>query len=314
MKPFSFIFAGTSDAASDCLNLLIESKTLTLKGVVSRPDTSRDRGMKKQSSAVKSLAKKLTVPVWTPNKASESVFLNEISETKCDFSFVCSYGQILPSAYLQLFPKGSLNLHFSLLPRWRGAAPVQRALMAGDQQTGVCLQIMTKELDAGDIIGQREFKISEEDNAEDIFNKSLKATKSLITKELVEYLRGELKAQPQNHEKKTYAQKIDKKEAQIIWKEPSFTIHNKIRALFLGPQAFSFLNGKRIKIYRSKVIRKNYPNFNPGEVCLIEKSKLLVACEEETLSLLEIQKEGKKRQKIEDFIKGYPIKLKDRLA
>ena len=292
----------------------MKSKSLTLKGVVSRPSALKGRGMKKQSSAVRSFAQKQGWPVWTPKKTRETKFLDEISKKKCDFSFVCSYGQILPLAYLQIFPKGSFNLHFSQLPRWRGAAPVQRALMAGDQETGICLQVMTADLDAGDIIGQRNFKIEEEDNAKDIFDKALRETDSLLKEELIKYLKGELKAHPQDHSKKTYAQKIDKKEGKIVWEESSLKIHNKIRALFLGPQAFSFLNGKRVKIYQSKIVRKSFPDFLPGEICAVQKKELFVACGQGALSLLEIQKEGKKRQKIEDFLKGHPIKLKDCLT
>ena len=240
MKQFSFIFVGTSDFALDCLKLLMESESLQLKGILSRPPSLQGRGMKQQSSSVQSFAQKQGLPVWTPKKASDAGFLNEISQQRCDFSFVCSYGQILPPNYLKIFPRGSLNLHLSLLPRWRGAAPVQRALLSGDQKTGICLQIMTNELDAGDIIALRKFKIEEEDNAKDVFDKALKETALLLKEELIRYLKGDLKAQAQDHTKKTYAPKMDKTEAEIVWKEPAQAIHNKIRALFLGPQAFFF--------------------------------------------------------------------------
>ena len=171
---------------------------------------------------------------------------------------------------------------------------------------------MTKDLDAGDTIGQREFTVEEENNAKDLFDKALKETKFLLKEELMKYLKGELKPHPQDHSKKTYAHKIDKPEAKILWEEPSLNIHNKIRALFLGPQAFFFFNRKRIKIYRSKNLKEGFSDFLPGEVCEVKKNKLFVACSEGTLSLLEVQKEGKKRQKIEDFLKGNSIRLKDR--
>ena len=312
MKKFSFIFAGTSEFALDCLKLLMELEFLSLKGLVTRPEVLKGRGLRKQSSIVKSFIQKQGFPCWTPEKPDKSGFLEEILQQKCDFSFVCAYGQILPLSYLQLFPKGSLNLHLSLLPRWRGAAPVQRALMAGDKETGVCLQLMTIKLDAGDIIGQRKIKIGEEDNARDIFDKALTETKSLLEKELVKYLNEEIQPQVQDHSKKTYAQKIDKKDGKIIWEESALKIHNKIRALFLGPQAFSFLNGKRIKIYRSQIVRENFSDFLSGEICRVQKNQLIVACGQGALSLLDIQKEGKKKQGIEDFLKGNPLSVKDR--
>ena len=313
MKPFSFIFAGTSKIALDVLKLLLESKSLTLQGAVSRPDSLQGRGMKKQSSAVKSFIKSQNIPLWAPQKASDPAFLSEIKERKCDFSFVCSYGRILPLSYLQLFPKGALNLHFSQLPYWRGAAPVQRALMAGDQKTAVSLQLMTEDLDAGDIIGQKIFKINETDNAEDIFNKALKNTKHLIKKELIKYLEGKLKPQAQDHSQKTYAYKIDKEEARIKWQKSAQALHNQIRALYLGPQAFFTLQGKRIKVYRAEALKKEFPHFKPGEIGLVEKSRLLVACGSGVLSLLELKKEGKQKLSIEDFLKGCPLKLKDKL-
>ena len=290
----------------------MELEVLSFKGLITRPDVLKGRGLKKQSSILKSFVQKQRFPCWTPEKPDKPEFLEEILKQKCDFSFVCAYGQILPLAYLQLFSKGSMNLHLSLLPRWRGAAPVQRALMAGDKETGVCLQLMTTKLDAGDIIGQRKIKIEEKDNSQSIFDKALVETKSLLEKELVKYLNEEIQPQAQDHSKKTYAQKIDKKEGKIIWEESALNIHNKIRALFLGPQAFSFLKGKRIKIYRSQIVRDNFSDFLPGEICRVQKNQLIVACGQEALNLLDIQKEGKKKQGIEDFLKGSPLSLKDR--
>ena len=314
MKQFSFIFAGTSELALNCLKLLLEMPFLDLKGIVSRPDTLKGRGMRKQSSLVKNFALEKGYPVWTPHRASSADFLNDIARKKCDFSFVCSYGQILPLAYLHLFSKGSLNLHLSLLPRWRGAAPVQRALMAGDQKTGVCLQIMTESLDAGDVIGQRSFQIKEKDNAKDIFDQALIEIEFLLKEKLLKYLRGELKAYPQDTSQITYARKIDKASAQILWKDSALKIHNKIRALFLGPQAFCFFKGKRVKIYRAEIVLEDCSNFTPGEVCLLKKNKLFVVCGDGALSFLEVQKEGKRRQEIEDFLRGQNIKLRDKFV
>ena len=287
------------------------SKALALKGIVTCPEASRGRGMKKQCPPLQKFAEENGIPCWGPHQAGDPVFLKEIAQQKCDFSLVCAYGKILPLAYLQLFPKGCLNLHLSLLPRWRGAAPVHRALMAGDQKTGVSLHIVSEGLDTGDIVGQRQFFIKEEDNIQDIFHKSLREINFLLKKELMEYLRGERQGRPQDHSKKTYAKKIDKAEGSISWQEPASAIHNKIRALFLGPQVFSFLKGQRIKIYRSKVMETGFPNFLPGEVCLVSKDKLFVACGEGALSLLELQRADKKRQQTKDFLNGFPLQLRD---
>ena len=311
MKPFSFLFAGTSDFSLKCLRILLQFPDFKLKAILSRPDSVRGRGLKNQSSPVKSFARQKGIPYWTPDKTRDKIFLEAISSQQCDFSFVCAYGRILPLEYLNLFPKGSFNLHFSLLPKWRGAAPVQRALLAGDQKTGVSLQLMTEELDKGDIIGQREFPLGMEENAELVFERALKRTKPLLQEEFLKYLKGELVPQPQDHTKASYAPKIEKIEAKILWKEASIHIHNKIRAFFLGPQAFSFLKGKRIKIYQSEYFQEENQSGEPGKVCVVEKDKLFIICGKGILSLLEVQKEGKKRQKIEDFLKGNPISKGD---
>ena len=245
MKKFSFIFAGSSVFSLDCLQLLIKQPQLKLKAIISQPDRSKDRGLKKQSSALSEFALSQNIPLFRPKTCQSSDFLNKIQELKCDFSFVCAYGQILPLNYLKLFPKGSLNLHLSLLPRWRGAAPVQRALMAGDQKTGISLQVMTEKLDAGDIIASREIIIKEEDNAETLFEKSLKETETLLSEKLLPYLEDKIQPQAQDSSKAVYAHKIDKKFSQIVWTESSTEIHNKIRALYLGPQTFCFLEFKK---------------------------------------------------------------------
>lgn len=311
MKTLSFVFAGTSDFSLKCLQILLQIKNIHLKALLTRPDVFRGRGMKSQSSPIRIFAKKQGIPCWNPEKAGEPDFLKALAQEKCDFSFVCAYGHILPIEYLNLFPSGSFNLHLSLLPKWRGAAPVQRALLAGDQKTGVTLQLMTEELDAGDIIARREFDVGVEDNAKDIFDRALAKTKPLFQAEFIKYLKGELNPCPQDHTKASYAYKIDKKEAKISWKESSVHIHNKIRAFFLGPQAFSFFKGKRVKIYRSKCFDEDSQSESPGEVCLVDKDSLFIACGKGVLSLLEVQKEGKKKQKIGDFLKGNPVFVKD---
>ena len=311
MKQFSFIFAGTTGFALDCLKLLIKNPQLKLKAIVSQPDRSQGRGLKRQSSILSEFAISRNILLFRPRTSQSTDFLDEIQKLNCDFSFVCAYGQILPLNYLKLFPKGSLNLHLSLLPRWRGAAPLQRALMAGDQKTGVCLQVMTEKLDEGDIIAQREFQIKREDNAKTLFESSLRETELLLEENLIPYLEGKIQPQPQDSSRAVYAHKIDKKSAQIIWTDPAVKIHNKIRALYLGPQAFCFWNGKRLRIFQSKVAPEEFLDFPPGEICEIQKNKLHVACGRGALSLLEVQKEGKKRQGIEEFLRGQNLKLKD---
>ena len=332
MKSFSFIFAGTSSISLNCLKILFQSPAFTPKGLIVSPSSVRGRGQKLQHSPIKLFTIEKGLPVWSPKNLSDPGFLTDLSKKSLDFCFVCAYGKIFPPAFLKLFPQTAINLHFSLLPRWRGAAPIQRALMAGDKKTGISLQVMSEELDAGPIIGQREFEIETQDNATSLFSKALIDSKSLLQKELVNYLKGELIACPQEHAKKTYARKIEKKEAKILWTKDSFTLHNQIRALAEGPQAYSSLKGKRIKIHRAALAETSnfssskpsgsklsdfrlsdfkLSNFKPGEICFLSKNQLLVACGKGALSLIELQIEGRKKQTLKDFLNGYPLSLKD---
>ena len=285
---------------------------------------------------IEHFAKEQRLAIWNPTSPHDPSFLKHIESQAFDFCFVCAYGKILPPAFLKLFPQRTINLHFSLLPSWRGAAPIQRALMAGDKKTGVSLQVMSETLDAGDIIGQREFVIDSQDNATSLFSKALGATAGLIQKELLSYLKGELKAHPQDHSKKTYAKKIDKKEAKIQWQKEALLLHNQIRALSEGPGAYSFLMNRgsnmRVKIHRAAALPESNSSdlkssfqpkefqpkeikpgeFKPGEICQLSKDQLLVACGKGVLSLLEVQKEGGRKQTLKDFLNGFPLCVGDR--
>ena len=314
MKEFSFLFAGTSPFAKDCLEILLKTPNLKLKALISQADKKKGRGLKLLSSPVSEFAKKNNLPLLTPKNINSEDSLQKLKHFNADFLFVCAYGQILSPKVLSLFPKKALNLHLSLLPLLRGAAPVERALMEGMKKTGCSLQIMTKDLDAGDIIGSRSFEIKEEDQALDIFKKSFEVSKDLIKKDLIEHLRGEKKALPQDEALKTYAKKLEKKEAKINWEKPALDIHNQIRALHMRPGAFSFLGKKRLKILKAKVVEEDFKDFLPGEICFEKEEKLFVKCGRYALELLELQLEGKKKQKVEDFLNSGLVKLKDKLS
>ena len=318
-KAYSFIFAGSSQISLEGLQLLLSIPQLQLKALLTQPDRFKGRGLKKQSSHIKAFAESQNLLYWTPQNLKDKEFLNSVAQQKADFCFVCAYGKILPETYLSLFPKKVLNLHFSLLPQWRGAAPVQRSLMAGDKLTGVSLQVMSKKMDAGDIISSREFAINDTDNAQTVFQKSFEHTKDILNKDLIPYLEGRLKPQAQDPQQATYADKIQKSMAGIDFSRPAQQIHNQIRALVLGPQAYAIIKGQRLKIYRSQVLpASSVPNpekksFPAGTVCFCDKKQLYIQCGEGVLSLLEVQKEGKKRQSIAEFLKGFPVKTGDRL-
>ena len=307
------MFAGGNDFSLKILELLGQSN-FELKGLITAPPAFKGRGMKKQSSPAGLFALREEIPLQEPENLLDKAFLEALKAWSADFLFVCSYGKILPLKVLSLFPRGALNLHLSLLPLWRGAAPVQRALMAGASQTGLSLQQVAVGLDEGDILGQRAFALAPDDNTEDVYKKALEQSPSLLSSELKSFLKGKLKPRPQDHTKRTYASKIKKAEARIVWQSPAQDIHNQIRGLFSGPQAFSFLKGKRIKIFRSQALAEGLPpGLSPGEL-FVKENQLFCACAPGALKLLELQEEGKKRLKAQDFLKGRSFLPKAKLG
>ncbi len=316
------IFIGTSDFSVKCLEYLLESKYFKVQAVITVPDRQRDRGMEWKSSAVKVFGDKLNIPIFRPENLLEEGFLKEISQIKSDFCVVCAYGKILPKIFLRNFPKQSVNIHPSLLPLWRGAAPIERSLMNGDSQTGVSLQFIGEKLDAGDIIGKISFPIEEDETAKDIYKKAEAVSKKLLQEDLVFYLQGKLKPKPQSGKQVSYANKIKKEEAKIDWSKEAQMIHNKVRALVLGPQSFTFFKGQRLKIYKTKVLDlshfqghkilgKSLSLVSAGEVIALDKRQLVVSCGKLALSLLEVQKAGRQKQRVKEFLKGTSIKLGD---
>ena len=312
MPPDRLIFLGTTEFSLFCLKVLYESGSYKVAGVITKEDRPRGRrGLKTLPTPVKVFCQKKGLAVWTlePLPALKKGLL-----PPADFALAVAYGRILPESFLKAFPKGVFNIHPSLLPRWRGAAPIERALMAGDQKTGVCLQLMSKELDAGDIVGAYEFPLTEEDNAQQVYKKTEEFSKTLLLKDLPLFLQEKIQAKSQKEAgmAPVYAKKIDKQECEIAWQAPASAIHNKIRSLCLGPQAFTFLKGERLKIYRSRLADNPAASVPPGSLIRCKGDKITVACGNGALELLEIQKSGKKRQTAREFLKGTLFKAGDR--
>ena len=311
-QPWPLIFLGTTDFSVECLTNLIESPDYKVVGVITKEDAFRSRrGLKVMGTPVKIFCQKQNIPFKSLKDLSRA---RECFSPLATLAVVVAYGRILPSSFLSSFPKGGVNIHPSLLPKWRGAAPVERALMAGDRKTGVSLQTLSKELDAGDIIGKYEFPINEEDTALEVYQKVKKISKDLLLKDLLFFLQGKIVPEPQkiNTQPLVYAHKIQKKECEISWKESALHIHNKIRALNLGPAAFTFFKKERLKIYRSQLVEMEFlSQISPGSILSSEKDHLTVACGKGALNLLEVQRAGKKRQLIEDFLRGVSVEKGD---
>ena len=303
-KIFPLIFLGTDHISLSALDQLIEHPAFEVKGVISGGVKRRGRGMSFLASPVAQRSKELGLCVLSPDNLKDPVFLKEVKKWQAEWAILLSYGKILPQEFLDLFPKRALNFHASLLPRWRGAAPVQRGIMAGDQQFGMSLQVMEDRLDQGPLIGSRSFLLTENKDAQDAFKKMVDLQKELLP-DLLKYMEGKLKPSPQDESQSSYAHKIDKKESRIIWSDPARKISNQIRALVMGPQAYTFYKNHRVKIYQARYQKGNKEPF--GGVVELASDHFKVACGEGMLSIFQLQPESKKIISAGEFIRGYTL-------
>lgn len=315
MSKVRVCFLGTPDFAVTSLKALIEDEHYEVVGVVTQPDRPAGRKMQLTPSPVKSLAVAQGLRVISPDSLKKNpLIVEEIKKWGAEVAVVVAFGQILTQEFLDLFPYGAVNVHGSILPRWRGAAPIQRGLEAGDPESGVTLQKMVKKLDAGDIIGIRRVPLDSEINAQELHDKLAVLGADLLRVELMDYVRGNLAPHPQDEAGVTYAHKIEKAEGEIPWQMPATEIHNKVRALTMGPGTFTWLAGKKIKIHKTRVQEKSGAHSEPGTLVDIQPEFIAVRCGAGILNIYELQPESRTRMKVQDFLKGHPLKIGDRFG
>jgi methionyl-tRNA formyltransferase len=311
-------FLGTPEFAVTSLKQLVNDEHFEVVGVVTQPDRPSGRKMQLTPSPVKAFALSYGLKVISPEKVSQDVILQEIEKWGAEVAVVVAFGQILSQKFLDLFRFGAVNVHGSLLPRWRGAAPIQRAIEAGDTESGVTLQKIVKKLDAGDIIGVRKIAIGPEMTATELFEEMAFQGADLLHIELMDYVRGNLAPTPQDEsqveERFLYAKKIEKSEAQIDWSQAAEQIHNKVRGFHAGPGTFTTLDGKKIKIHKTRVDSSKAIPPAAGTVTAISDEALSVATGRGILNLLELQPESRNRMSVKDFLKGHALKEGDRLG
>ncbi|MFT6791072.1 MAG: methionyl-tRNA formyltransferase [Cellvibrionaceae bacterium] len=303
------IFAGTPLFAAYYLKALIDSDHQVV-AVYTQPDRPSGRGKKQTHSAVKTLALQSELPVYQPPTLKHIAIQRELSQHRADVMVVVAYGLILPKATLDVPRLGCLNVHASLLPRWRGAAPIQRAIETGDRQTGISIMQMDVGLDTGPVLCKREYTLSERETAGSLQDK----LQQLGTPVLLETLRNlqcdDFEVFEQDDALATYAEKIHKQEALIDWSQSAENIDRKIRAFNPSPVAYTYLNGDRIKIHQASPATLN-GKYSPGEFIEIDNKALTVACGLETtgaLSVLKItrlQLPGKKIMTMSEILNGF---------
>ncbi len=314
MKKIRLVFFGTPSFAIEPLQKLFLSEIYEVALVVSQPDRRAGRKLRMLPSEVKAFALEKNIPVITPEKIGSRDFRQFIKKQNVDIGVVVAYGRIMGPKLLSVFPKGCFNLHGSLLPRWRGAAPIQRCVMAGDVIAGVCLQVMKQELDAGDVICERSIPITNQTDSNFLYKELSKMGSLFFDKELIEFLEGQRTAVSQNPNEVCYAEKIDKKECEINWEKSSHYISCLIRGLSVGPQAWSLFKGKKIRFYEV-IYNESSLGKSSGEIIeLTEKGELLIACGSGSLFVGEVQLEGKKRMTVKDFFNGYDISIGDKFG
>lgn len=278
---------------------------------MTQPDKPKGRSLQMSPSAVKTLVSQNSpsIPIFQPLKASDPLFLEHLKAFAADLFVVVAYGQILSQKLLDIPPLGCINVHASLLPKYRGAAPIQRCLMAGEKKTGIAIQQMVKELDAGDVLVSKEVTIPEEMIFSELEKKLIETAQELLWEVISDFKKFEKAKQPQNHSLKTYASKIDPKECQIDWNRSAQEIHNQIRALSPKPGAWCWVESlgerKRLKILRSRTIVTD----TKSEVGSFDPNQQSIACKENSLCPFEVQPEGKKPMLFSDWIRGQKNQL-----
>lgn len=309
---YKVLFCGTPLFAVPSLVALKGSSQFEVEKVLTQPDRPSGRGKKLKPSAVKMAAMDFGIPVETPEKASASEVVKAIQSEKYHIGVVVAYGQLLSQEFLDSFEFGCVNIHSSLLPRWRGAAPMQRALMEGDSETGVSLQKVVKKLDAGDVIAEHRMPLPLDMGATELYEKLSHKGADLLLQSLIPFMKQEIELKPQNESAVTVARKIQKEEGRIDWNEPAFSVHNKIRGLDMGgPFAFTHFQGKTLKIHKS-CYNLGEHSASAGMVLEVKKDHFVVACGKGKISILVVQPESKSRMSAADFIRGYHIKEGDR--
>jgi methionyl-tRNA formyltransferase len=289
---------------------LIKDEHFEVVGVVTQPDRPAGRKMQLQPSAVKQLVQPLGIPVLSPENINTPEVLAQINDWRAECAIVVAFGQILKKEFLAMFPQKVVNVHASLLPHLRGAAPIQRAIMNGDTETGVALQVMVRKLDAGPILGVRKFTLTPEMSAYDSYKKCEELGAQLLTVDLMDYMRGNLHAVPQDESQATYAPKIEKSEAVIDWQRPAVEIMNLVRGLALGPVAQTTRDGKILKFHKVRALEES-GSMRPGQVARVTEKSLIVQCGQGSLELLEIQPESRAKMPVGEYLRGYPVKPGD---
>jgi methionyl-tRNA formyltransferase len=299
------VFFGTPSFAVPTLAALLASRH-TLVGVVTQPDRPRGRGQKRTGSPVKEAALAAGVPVLQPLSVKAGDFPAQLAALNADIGVVAAYGQILTERLLATPRLGMINVHASLLPRYRGAAPVHRAVIDGETATGVTIMRMVRALDAGPMIVSERVPIGSDDTSVELENRLAHTGAALLSRALDDIASGRAHETPQDDMAATYAPRLSKDDGRVDWTAPASTIHNLIRGLHPWPHAVTFAGTERLILHRSRAAATSGSG-PPGTIVVASGDRLSVATGEGTLDLVEIQVEGKRPMHVREFLAGRPL-------
>ena len=297
------VFMGTPDIAATCLKKIL-ADGFDVVGVYTQPDRPKGRHMKLVASPVKEVAAVAGIPVFQPEHFREEETVTELRELKPDICAVVAYGRILPQKVLDVPPLGCINIHASLLPKYRGSAPYQWAVLDGLAQTGVTAMYLCREMDAGDIIDVSKTPIGENETAGELLDRLAVLGAELLSKTLRRFEGGKVPAVPQNEAEVSYAPMLDKSICPIDWAKTAQQVHNHVRGLHPWPVATMELQGKTVKVHATRVVEGSG---RPGEILGLTKTGLRIACGEGAVEILSLQAEGGKRMAAPDYFRGHPL-------
>ena len=299
------VFMGTPDIAAVCLKKILDDG-FEVVGVYTQPDRPKGRGMKMVCSPVKELALAHDLPVFQPESVREDATVETLKALKPDVCAVVAYGRILPQRVLDVPTRGCINIHASLLPRYRGSAPYQWAVLDGLEETGVTAMYLCREMDAGDIIDTVRTPIGENETAGELLDRLAQLGAGLLSRTLARFAAGEVPAVPQDPALVSYAPMLDKTMCPIDWNKTARQVHNHVRGLHPWPVATMELGSKKFKVHETRVVEGTG---TPGQVLGLTKTGRIVACGQGAVEIRSLQAEGGKRMAAPDYFRGHPLEL-----
>jgi methionyl-tRNA formyltransferase len=310
--PLRLVFFGTPGFAVPTLEALLRSRHV-VAGVVTQPDRPRGRGHQMLDAPVKAVAAVAGVPILQPQRLKDAAFVEALTTLRADLGVVVAYGKILPEQLLAIPTLGFVNVHASLLPRYRGAAPVHRAIIAGERETGVTIMRVVQALDAGPMLANAHRPIGAEETSDDVERDLARLGAALLVGTLDGLAAGELQERPQDDSQATYAHKLRKDEGLIDWQSTAERLHNMIRGLHPWPHAFTFLGTRRFIVRRSRWSAEPSSE-GAGTVVEAAGDRLAVATGSGILEITEIQSEGKRPMSAREFLAGHPLSRGERFG